>query len=1016
MRRSWALCALMLLCVTSGAWGASSTAASSVLVGNEQLQSASDNNPAGMAQAFAYTATASGTTSDIDLYVNTGTTATKVLVGVYSDSSGKPGSLLASGSITSPKAGAWNDATIGRTTITQGTAYWIALLPTGGQLNYLDAAGQSGAAASYVESNSELTALPTSYTSGHKWNASPASIYVNGGTTPPSNTGVPVVSGTAQQGSTLSTSNGSWTGSPTSYAYQWQRCDSTGSNCSTISGATSGSYNLTSSDVGHTLRSAVTATNPGGSTSATSNQTGSVAAPSSVLVGNEQLQSASDNNPAGMAQAFAYTATASGTTSDIDLYVNTGTTATKVLVGVYSDSSGKPGSLLASGSITSPKAGAWNDATIGQTTITQGTAYWIALLPTGGQLNYLDAAGQSGAAASYVESNSELTALPTSYTSGHKWNASPASIYVNGGTTPPSNTGVPVVSGTAQQGSTLSTSNGSWTGSPTSYAYQWQDCNSAGASCANISGAVSSSYVLASRDVGSTVRAVVDACNTTTNCGYADSAASNMVVASGGSGGSAPTNGSVPAVVDSTLLNNYEAADVVQASVGSWNNCSGGSACTYIYQFQRCTGISGTAGTGCSNIGAPQCSATAATTCSYTLASGDVGDYIVASVTASNGSGNSSPAASQALGAVVASRINQPCTNTTALTNLLTGPHLCGWPDTTNVGYANAPGYPGSLTVASSGSSTCPTTPQSNHTYSFCQWNGLSLPANLTNVTFYGDGFLRTAPQNANVAGGSGDNNITFDYDTFAPPITYPGEGACTSASNCSLVTCSQSYQYGIYNENGAMKGYTVENSWFWGFGNAIDTSGSTQASPQIFKYNFFSDAVTDSSCGYHTDGIGMLNTATESYATVDHNAFSFIGNTNEIAWQNGSYDHITNTNNFMDGDNAMYAGARCTSGCTAATFIATTGNTFDAFLEHGAGDYPTDLAGGYATATGSTWNHNYWMVPPGSSSTSAAGTSPSAPGTHNGEFVIPNDHSNGFPNDCGWVSHTDYPNTTTDC
>jgi hypothetical protein len=44
------------------------------------------------------------------------------------------------------------------------------------------------------------------------------------------------------------------------------------------------------------------------------------------------------------------------------------------------------------------------------------------------------------------------------------------------------------MSGTAQQGQTLSITTGSWTGSPTSYSYQWQDCDSAGASCANIGG------------------------------------------------------------------------------------------------------------------------------------------------------------------------------------------------------------------------------------------------------------------------------------------------------------------------------------------------------------------------------------------------------------------------------------------------------------------------------------------------------------------------------------------------
>src|SRR5262249_2437016 len=47
----------------------------------------------------------------------------------------------------------------------------------------------------------------------------------------PSNSTAPVIMGTAQQGQTLSVSNGSWTGSPTSFAYAWKDCDSGGGNC-----------------------------------------------------------------------------------------------------------------------------------------------------------------------------------------------------------------------------------------------------------------------------------------------------------------------------------------------------------------------------------------------------------------------------------------------------------------------------------------------------------------------------------------------------------------------------------------------------------------------------------------------------------------------------------------------------------------------------------------------------------------------------------------------------------------
>jgi len=87
---------------------------------------------------------------------------------------------------------------------------------------------------------------------------------------PPANTTRPNVTGTARDGSTLTAHHGTWTNSPTSYAYQWQRCGSAGANCAAISGATSKQYVLTTSDVGHRLRVQVTAHNSSGSGTATS--------------------------------------------------------------------------------------------------------------------------------------------------------------------------------------------------------------------------------------------------------------------------------------------------------------------------------------------------------------------------------------------------------------------------------------------------------------------------------------------------------------------------------------------------------------------------------------------------------------------------------------------------------------------------------------------------------------------------------------------------------------------------
>lgn len=95
----------------------------------------------------------------------------------------------------------------------------------------------------------------------------------------PTNTSAPTLSGTPSAGSTLSASAGSWSGTGTiAYAYQWQRCSSTGGSCAAVSGATSQTYALGSADVGNTVRVVVTATNSTGSSSAASAPSAVVAA------------------------------------------------------------------------------------------------------------------------------------------------------------------------------------------------------------------------------------------------------------------------------------------------------------------------------------------------------------------------------------------------------------------------------------------------------------------------------------------------------------------------------------------------------------------------------------------------------------------------------------------------------------------------------------------------------------------------------------------------------------------
>jgi hypothetical protein len=176
---------------------------------------------------------------------------------------------------------------------------------------------------------------------------------------PPANTALPTIGGTARAGQTLTAEPGAWSGSPTSYAYEWQHCNSAGEHCERISGATSSTYTLAEADIGTTLRVSVTASNGGGSSAP------AISARSAVV-----------------------------------------------------------------------------------------------------------------------------TAAQT-----------------------PINTSSPSITGNAKSGQTLTAASGAWSGSPTSYAYEWQHCDSAGEHCERISGANSATYVVIEEDVGGTMRVVVIATN-----------------------------------------------------------------------------------------------------------------------------------------------------------------------------------------------------------------------------------------------------------------------------------------------------------------------------------------------------------------------------------------------------------------------------------------------------------------------------------------------------------------------
>lgn len=128
------------------------------------------------------------------------------------------------------------------------------------------------------------------------------------GVSPPVNTVAPVISGTTTTGSTLTSTTGTWTNTPTSYAYQWQSDAMGNSSYSNISGATSSTYVIGDVAWACNARCVVTASNSGGAGSgANSNVLGVVTHPTLTRV---QAVAASSNAASAIAATWSQTTAA----------------------------------------------------------------------------------------------------------------------------------------------------------------------------------------------------------------------------------------------------------------------------------------------------------------------------------------------------------------------------------------------------------------------------------------------------------------------------------------------------------------------------------------------------------------------------------------------------------------------------------------------------------------------------------------------------------------------------------
>jgi hypothetical protein len=152
---------------------------------------------------------------------------------------------------------------------------------------------------------------------------------------------------------------------------------------------------------------------------------------SPVLIGSNLIGDRQDYTIPGTANAFQLTATA-GTLNTLALYLDRTNTATTVVLGVYSDNGGAPGTLLTQGTITAPTNGAWNRVTVPPITLVAGGSYWLVVLApqSGGTVQFWDK-GSGGAA--IVSYQTTLTSLPTNWQSGERYAGSPPSAYGSAG-------------------------------------------------------------------------------------------------------------------------------------------------------------------------------------------------------------------------------------------------------------------------------------------------------------------------------------------------------------------------------------------------------------------------------------------------------------------------------------------------------------------------------------------------------------------------------------------------------
>lgn len=413
----------------------------------------------------------------------------------------------------------------------------------------------------------------------------------------------PILSGGSSIGDTLTTSNGVWDNGPTGYSYQWQR-QPAGGSFADITGETAATYTIAADDDNYLLRCNVTATNAAGSATASSAARGPVG-PAGVLDDFNRPDASPIGAPytspiengAGTIDLVGYKARWAGdgvsgqaaltTVGDADLFIEipiaTAPAAGKGIAawlrvqnaGNDTTARGYLASYIVGTGVTVYKLLNGHAYTaispVVAQTIAEDEALRGEIVGSTITVYRVDAAGVKHA----IDFGAPVTDTDITGAGaiGFEINDTSAEIdNLKGGefnVDAPTSTIAPTVTAPDgyHVGDTVTATTGDWTGSPSSFAYQWQ------ADDTDIPGATGTSYVIQQTDVGKAIRVGVVATNRAGDSAPAYSGESVDVVAR------EPVNVTPPGITGRAIVGQQ-----LVCVPGFW---TGDPPPTFSYQWQR---------------------------------------------------------------------------------------------------------------------------------------------------------------------------------------------------------------------------------------------------------------------------------------------------------------------------------------------------------------------------------------------------------------------------------------------